>query len=214
MTQRGIIHYKSDAGLLSTNFSNTLEYGTAHTNVLSYSGSYNGISYNMSNINFSQIGFVLDVSGNTILDASTITNSWSSSLTNVFQTANIINDLNALSTQFSGNFKVDIPGSLKKYKVAEPESFLVLNGNTVSPISGIYNIMKVSHTISNSFVTSLTLQRLVTSSANQVATARGILVNGTSQYNNNSFIKTPNIISPYKVDFGDMYPDFTHMFTL
>jgi hypothetical protein len=135
-------------------------------------------------------------------------------LTNVFQTANIINDLNALATQFSGDFKVDIPGSLKKYTVAEPVSFLVLNGGTVSPISGIYNIVKVSHTISNSFVTSLKLQRLVISSANQVATSQGILVNGTARYNNNSFLKTPNIISPYKVDFGNMYPDFTHMFTL
>lgn len=211
MTHRGVIHYKSNAGISNTNFADTLEYGTANTNILKLSGSYNGVAYNMTNMNFKQLGFTLDVRGNAISDAASVTNSWSSSLSDVFQTANIINDVNALASQFSGNFTVDIPGSTKKYSVVQPVNLLVMAGNTVSPVSGIYNITSVTHTVSNAFVTSLKLQRLVISSANQVAASQGILVNSNSDYNPTSFKTTSNIKSPYKVDFGVMYPDFTYL---
>ena len=210
-TKRGVIHYKSNAGLSSTRMSDTLEYGTANTNILTLNGSYNGVAYSMTNMNFKQLGFTLDVSGNAIMDATSITNSWSSSLTDVFQTANIINDVNALATQFSGNFTVDIPGSTKKYTVAQPVSLLVMSGNTISPISGIYNITNVTHNIMSSFITTLKLQRLVISSANQVAASQHIFVNGTTNYNGGAYTKTPNVISPYKVDFGELYPDFTYL---
>jgi hypothetical protein len=212
MTRRGTIHYKSNAGLAQSHFSDTLEYGTANTNILSINGSYNGVAYNMTDMRFSQIGFALDVSGNAIMEDSSVVNSWSSSITDVFQTANIINDVNALASQFSGNFTIDIPGSLKKYSVAQPISLLVMSGNTLSPVSGIYSIISVTHTVSASFITSLKVQRLVMSSANQVATLQGVMLNSGSNYGN-SFITTPNIKSPYKVDFGDLYPDFTHLFT-
>ena len=66
MTQPGVIHYKSNAGLLGTQLSDTLEYGTANTNVLSLSGSYNGVAYNMTDMKFTQLGFSIDGSGNTI----------------------------------------------------------------------------------------------------------------------------------------------------
>ena len=213
MTQRGTIHYKSNAGLSATNFSDTLEYGTANTNIININGSYNGVAYNMTDMRFSQVGFALDVSGNAIMDASSVVNSWASSLTDVFQTANIINDINALASQFAGNFTIDIPGSVKKYTIAQPISLVVMSQNTLSPVTGIYNIISVSHTVSNSFVTTLKVQRLVTSSANQVATSQGILLNSGSSYGQ-SFTTTPNVKSPYKVDFGEMYPDFTHLFTI
>ena len=212
MTRRGTIHYKSNAGLSAVNFSDTLEYGTANTNIININGSYNGVAYNMTDMRFSQIGFALDVSGNAIMDAATITNSWSSSISDVFQTAGIINDINALASQFSGNFTIDIPGSVKKYTIAQPISLVVMSKNTLSPVSGIYSIMSVTHTVSNSFVTTLKVQRLVISSANQVALSQGIMLNNSSNYKQ-SFTTTSNIKSPYKVDFGDMYPDFTHIFT-
>ena len=211
MTSRGCIHYKSNAGLLGTYTKDTLEYGTANTNVLTLSGSYNGVAYNMTNMNYTQVGFNVDGSGNTIAQDYQVVNSWSSTLADVFQSANIINDVNAIASQFSGDFTVTIPGSTKKYNIAQPISLLVMSGNTISPITGIYNIISVSHDISSTFVTTLKLQRLVMSSANQVAAQQGILIRGSSSYPKLSYAKTKNIISTSKVDFGIIYPDFTYM---
>lgn len=211
MTSRGCIHYKSNAGLLGTYTKDTLEYGTANTNVLTLSGSYNGVAYNMTDMNYTQVGFNVDGSGNTIAQDYQVVNSWSNTLADVFQSANIINDVNAIASQFSGDFTVTIPGSTKKYNIAQPISLLVMSGNTISPITGIYNIISVSHDISSTFVTTLKLQRLVMSSANQVAAQQGILIRGSSSYPKLSYKKTKNIISTSKVDFGTMYPDFTYM---
>lgn len=213
MTRPGIIHYKSNAGLQNSQSLEVLEYGTSKTNILSLQGSYNGIAYNMSNMNFSQVGFAVDGSGNTIAQGTEIVNSWSSSLADTFQTVNIINDINALATQFSGDFTIQIPGAVKTYNLAQPVSILVMTGNSLSPITGIYNIISVSHNISSTFITTLKVQRLVMSSANQVASSQGILVRGSGNYSDNSYITTKNIITPYKVDFGTMYPTFEHMAT-
>lgn len=214
MTRPGVIHYKNNAGLLNKHASDALEFGTANTNILSLNGSYSGIAYNMTDMRFTQVGFALDASGNSIVKDAEVVNSWSSSLAEVFQTANIINDVNAIATQFSGDFTVQIPGSVTAYSIAQPVSLLVMAGNTLSPVSGIYNIMSVTHTISTTFVTTLKLQRLMMSSANTVAAGQSIFVSGSSNYPRSSYETTSNIISPYKVDFGTIYPDFTYMPTL
>ena len=86
-----------------------------------------------------------------------------------------------------------------------------MTGNTLSPISGIYNIMSVTHSISNVFTTTLKIQRLVISSANTVAAGQGIIVSGSSNYPSSTYTKTDNIISTRKVDFGVMYPTFEDM---
>ena len=210
-TKPGVIHYKSNASLASMHISDTLEFGTSSTNILSLSGSYNGIAYNMTDMNFSQVGFAVDGSGNAIAQGAQVVNSWSSSLTDVFQTANIINDVSAIASQFTGDFTIVIPGSVKKYDVAQPVSLIVMTGNTLSPISGIYNIMSVTHSISNVFTTTLKIQRLVISSANTVAAGQGIIVSGSSNYPSSTYTKTDNIISTGKVDFGVMYPTFEDM---
>lgn len=211
MTKPGVIHYKSDSNLLGSHMKDTLEYGTANTNVLSIQGSYNGVAYSMSNMKFTSVGFDLDVSGNQIIQDAKVVNSWSASLGDVYQSANIINDVQALASQFSGNFTVTIPGSTKVYSVAEPVSLLVVSQGTISPITGIYNIVSVSHAVSNTFVTTLKLQRLTMSTANQVASGQGILVTGSQGYPNNAYNNTSNVISPYKVNFGTIYPNYTHM---
>lgn len=211
MTRPGVIHYKNNAGLLNSHVSDALEFGTSNTNILSLSGSYSGVAYNMTDMRFTQVGFALDASGNSIVKDAEVVNSWSSSLAEVFQTANIINDVNAIASQFSGDFTVQIPGSTKQYSVAQPVSLLVMSGNTLSPITGVYNIMSVTHNISNTFVTTLKLQRLVMSSANAVAAGQSIFVSGSSNYPSSSYETTSNILSPYKVDFGQLYPDFTYM---
>lgn len=214
MTKPGVIHYKSNAGLLTSQLSDVLQYGTANTNILSLSGSYSGVAYNMTDMKFSSLGFHLDASGSTVVNNEEIVNSWSATLPEVFQTVDIINDVNAIATQFSGDFNIQVPGSLKTYNVAQPISLLVMTGGTLSPISGIYNVISVSHSIGQTFVTTLKIQRLVTSSANQVASMQGIFVQGSSNYPSSAFQTTSNIKSPYKVDFGTMYPTFEHMYSL
>ena len=212
MTRPGTIHYKSNANLVVSHFADKLEYGTSNTNILSLSGSYNGVAYNMTDMRFTSLGFALDGSGNSIVQNSEVVNSWSSSLTDVFQTVNIINDVNAIASQFSGDFTIQIPGDTSKYEIAQPISLLVMSGNTISPITGVYNVISVTHEISTTFVTTLKIQRLVMSSANQVAAAQNIFVSGSSNYPSSTYNTTNNIISPYKVDFGTIYPDFTHMY--
>lgn len=207
MTTMGTIHYKSNAGLLSTHMGDTLEYGTANTNIISLNGSYNGIAYNMTNMNYSDVGFSVDGSGNTIVQASKVVNSWSASLADVFQTVNIINDVNALASQFSGDFTIEIPGSLKQFTLAQPVSLLVVAGNTISPVTGVYNIVSVEHRISNTFITSLKIQRLVMSNANEVASSQGISISNNSDYRY-AYTQTKNVISAGKVEFGDLYPTY------
>lgn len=213
MTQPGVIHYKCNASLLTTHVSDALIYGTPESNVLSLTGSYNGVAYNMTDMRFSQVGFTVDGSGSTIIQDAQVVNSWSSSLSEVFQTVDIINDVNAIASQFSGDFVIVIPGSVKKYTIAQPISLIVMTGNTLSPISGVYNIVSVAHSIGASFTTTLKVQRLTMSSANQVAASQGIYVTGSSYYPRSSFNTTSNIKSPYKVDFGDsLFPTFEHMY--
>ena len=214
MTRPGVIHYKSNAGLSTAQVSDTLRFGTADTNIFSLSGSYNGVAYNMTDMRFADIGFSLDASGNTIVQDEKVVNSWSSSLAHVFQSVNIINDLNALASQFSGDFTIQIPGSVKMFNIAQPVSLIVMSQNTLSPISGIYNIVSVTHSISNTFITTLKIQRLSISSANQVATSQGIYIQGSAGYTPSSYQKTPNVISPYEVRFGELYPNFEHMYTI
>lgn len=212
MTQPGVIHYKSNAGLLTTQNKESLEYGTANTNVISISGSYNGVAYNMTDMNFASLGFAVDASGHEVVNDATVTNSWSASLKDTFQTANIINDINAIASQFSGTFTVTIPGTVRKFTVAQPVSLIVMSGNTLSPISGIYNIISVTHNIGSQFTTELKLQRLVMSSANATAASQGIYFTGSGNgYGNQKITTTPNIKSTGKVDFGNLYPTYEHM---
>lgn len=213
MTRPGCIHYKCNAGLLTTHVSDALVYGTPESNILSLSGSYNGVAYNMTDMRFSQVGFTVDGSGSTIIQDARVVNSWSSSLAEVFQTVDIINDINAIASQFSGDFVIQIPGSVKRYEIAQPVSLVVMAGNTISPITGVYNIVTVSHSISTDFITTLKIQRLTMSSANQVATNQGIYTAGSRLASSvSSLNQTKNIVSPYKVDFGDMFPTFEHMY--
>ena len=208
MTKMGTVHYKSNAGLVSTQIGDTLEYGTANTNIISLNGSYNGVAYNMTDMSYADIGFSVDGSGNSIVQTSAITNSWSSSLAKVYQTVNIINDANALAFQFSGDFTVEIPGNVKQYEICQPVSLLVVAGGSVSPVTGVYNIVSVSHNISNKFITTLKLLRLETSSANEVATTGNVSISNISGYGNYAYSSTANIKSVGHVDFGPVYPTY------
>ena len=86
-----------------------------------------------------------------------------------------------------------------------------MSDNTLSPITGIYNVISVTHTISSSFVTTLKVKRFSLGTANMVASAQGISMSNINGYTPSSYEKTSNVKSAYKVDFGVMYPDFTHL---
>ena len=122
--------------------------------------------------------------------------------------------MNAIASQFSGDFTITLPGSVKEYTIAQPVSLLVVSGNTISPITGIYNITSVTHSIAATFITTLKVQRLVMSTANQVATSQGIYISGSGYYPESAYTTTSNIISTSKVDFGTLYPDFTYIQTV
>ena len=77
-------------------------------------------------------------------------------------------------------------------------------------MSGIYSIMSVTHSVSDTFITTLKLKRLVMSSANQTAASQGLLVSNESSIGS-AYSKTDNVISESKVDFGEMYPTFSDM---
>lgn len=213
MTRRGVIHYKSNAGLVSTHLGDTLEYGTPNTNILSLSGSYNGVAYNMTNMSYADVGFSVDGSGNTVVQEYKVVNSWSSSLAQVYQTVNIVNDVNALASQFSGDFTIEIPGTVKDFALAQPVSLLVVAGNSISPVTGVYSVVSVTHTITNKFITTLKVQRLVMSAANEVAASQGITI-ANSTNTNYAFSPTTNVKSPSRVDFGTIYPTFEDIGTL
>jgi hypothetical protein len=85
---------------------------------------------------------------------------------------------------------------------------LVVSGNSISPITGIYNVVSVSHKVSNTFITTLKIQRLQMSSANETATSTGITLANNSGYGNYSYSPTANIESTGKVNFGTLYPTF------
>jgi uncharacterized protein YycO len=207
MTRRGVIHFKSNSGMFASHWGDILEYGTPNTNILSLNGSYNGVAYNMTNMNYSDVGFSVDGSGNTIVQASKIVNSWSATLGDVYQTVNIINDVNALASQFSGDFTIEIPGTVRQYGLAQPVSLLVVADNSISPVTGVYNIVSVSHNLSNTFITTLKVQRLVMSSANEVAAAQNITVIGDPSYQY-AYNRTSNVSDSGVVDFGTIYPTY------
>lgn len=211
MTRPGIIHYKSDANLSTSKSPDVLQYGTSTSNIMSLSGKYDGVAYNMTDISFTQIGFTVDGSGNTIAQEAQVVNSWSADLADVYQTSNIINDVNALASQFAGDFTIIIPGTTYQYALAQQVSLVVMSGNTVSPITGIYSVVGITHELTSTFLTTLKIQRLSISSANQTATSNDITVAGSAKYASSSFITTSNIITPYKVAFPEMYPNFEHM---
>lgn len=214
-TRQGVIHFKSNAGLSTSHVKASLQYGTADTNILSLSGSYNGVAYNMSDMSFESVGFAADGSGNTIINSAEVINSWSSNLSDVFQSVNIINDINAIASQFSGNFSVVIPGTVNVYSIAQPISLIVMSGNTLSPITGVYNVMSVSHSVSNMFTTTLKLQRLTVSSANATAASQNIYIGGSgTRYPTGAINTTPNVRSPYYIDFGEIFPTFGHITTI
>ena len=76
------------------------------------------------------------------------------------------------------------------------------------PITGVYNVVSVSHDIAETFITTLKVQRLVMSSANEVALSQGIRLANSEDYNVYSYTPTSNIISTCKVDFGELYPTY------
>jgi hypothetical protein len=218
MTQRGKINFKSDAVLRIKQNYDQLILGGNETNIFSLSGSYNGVAYTLKNINAGKIGFTVDGTGNAIASVQPSATAFSASLADVFNSANEINNVNAIATQFSSKITITMAGNVRGYELAQPVTVTVLMGNTLSPISGIYRVMEVTQRLDARFITTLVCQRLDTGSANDVADGVMAGVSTLTTVSGDTSLQrtiranqTSNIISPRLVELGTITPTFENL---
>jgi len=221
MTQRGKINFKSDAGLRIRASNDQLILGGNETNIFSLTGSYDSVAYTLKNINAGRIGFTLDGSGNSIATVQPTVTAYSATLADVYNSANEINNVNAIATQFSGKITVTMAGNVRGYELAQPVTVTVLSGNSLSQISGVYHVMEMTHRLDSRFITTLELQRLDTGSPSDGTVSEevsgGATESITSVYADTTSQKlarqsqTSNIISPRKVELGTLTTTFENL---
>jgi hypothetical protein len=219
MTQRGKINFKSDAVLRVKQNHDQLILGGNETNIFSLSGTYDSVAYTLKNINAGRIGFTVDGTGNAIASVQPSVSSFSGSLAEVFNSANEINNVNAIATQFSSKITITMAGNVRGYELAQPVTVTVLSGNTLSPISGIYRVMEVTHQLTGSrFITTLVCQRLDTGSPNDAANGATDGINSIATVAGDPVLQrtmrnsqTSNIISPRLVELGNLANTFDNL---
>ena len=183
--ERGVIRYKNNVNLASYVSSDTLIWGGLYTNILSITATYNGVTQQLLGTGaIVQTGMAMSVSGDTFLSTANRQNSYAANAQSMYTAGNVINNLNAISTQFNTDIQVTIVGTPKIFQIAEAVRVLVYSGGTLNPITGVYRIMKVKHNINGTaYTTTLTLKRLDLITANNTAAtiagyATPITVNG------------------------------------
>lgn len=184
--QRGVIRYKNNVNLANYASSDVLMWGGLYTNILNITATYNGVTQQLLGTGaIIQTGMALSLQGNRVVSSANRQNSYAANAHAMYAAGNVINNLNAISTQFNTDIQVTIVGQPKVFQIAEAISVLVYSGGTLNPITGVYRIMKVRHNINGtSYTTTLTLQRLDLITANNTAAAlagytQPITVNGS-----------------------------------
>lgn len=169
--QRGVIRYKNNVNLANYVSADTLIWGGLHTNILSITATYNGVTQQLLGTGaVVQTGLAMNLKGDTLVSAANRQNSYAATAASMYAAGNVINNLNAISTQFNTDIQVTIVGKPKIFQIAEAIRVLVYSGGTLNPVTGVYRIMKVSHKITGTaYTTSLTLQRLDLITANNTA---------------------------------------------
>lgn len=169
--QRGIIRYKNNVNLANYVSEDALVWGGLYTNILSITARYDGVTQQLlGSGSIIQTGFAVSLNGDTIVSEANRQNSYSATATSMFAAGNVINNLNAISTQFNTNITVTLVGQPKIFQIAEAVKVLVYTGGTLNPITGVYRIMKVRHFITGTaYTTELTLKRLDLITANNTA---------------------------------------------
>lgn len=165
---RGIIRYKNNVNLANYVSDDTLIWGGLHTNILNISATYQGITQTLLGSGATvQTGMGITVKGDTMYTSANRQNSYSATIPSMYAAGNVLNNLNAISTQFNTNLQITTIGSPKVYQVGKAVKVIVYTGGTLNPITGVYRIMKVAHEITGTgFTTTLTVQRLDLITAN------------------------------------------------
>ena len=205
---RGVIRYKNNVNLSNYVSSEVLLWGGLETNILSISATYNGVTQQLLGTGASvQTGLAMGLDGSTIVSSSNRQNSYAASAASMYAAGNALNNLNAVSTQFNTDIKVTIVGNPKIYQCAESIRLIVYTGGSLNPITGVYRIMKVGHSINGtSYTTNLTLKRLDLITANSIASS-------AAGYSTGGMIGGRKIATSQgsTLDFGEPFQDITNL---
>lgn len=169
--QRGIIRYKNNVNLANYVSEDALIWGGLYTNILSITATYNGVTQQLlGSGTMVQTGMAVALDGTRIVSTANRQNSYAANAESMFAAGNVVNNLNAVSTQFNTDIQVVIVGQPRVFQIAEAIRVLVYSGGTLNPITGVYRIMKVRHSITGTgYTTTLTLKRLDLITANNTA---------------------------------------------
>lgn len=170
---RGIIRYKNNVNLANYVAEDVLMWGGLYTNILSISATYQGVTQTLLGSGATvQTGMGITLKGESLTTQSNRQNSYNATLQSMYSAGNVLNNLNAISTQFNTNVQITIVGKPKVFQVADAVRVVVYTGGTLNPITGVYRIIKVAHNINGtSYTTTLTVQRLDLITANDTATS-------------------------------------------
>lgn len=171
--ERGIIRYKNNVNLANYVSEDALIWGGLYTNILSITATYDGVTQQLLGSGTRvQTGMAISLQGDKIVSTANRQNSYAATASSMFAAGNVINNLNAISTQFNTDIVVTIVGQPKIFQIAEAVRVLVYTGGTLNPITGVYRILKVSHKCTGTaYTTSLTLKRLDLITANNTASS-------------------------------------------
>ena len=171
--ERGIIRYKNNVNLANYVGVDALIWGGLETNILAITATYDGVTQQLLGTgSMVQTGLGIALDGTQMTSSASRQNSYAATAASMFSAGNVINNLNALSTQFNTNITVTIVGKPKVFQVAEAVRVLVYTGGTLNPITGVYRIMKVTHHVTGTaYTTDLTLKRLDLITANNTVAA-------------------------------------------
>lgn len=207
--KRGLIRFKNNSNLANYINSEVLLYGAENTNILTITATYNGITQQLFGSGaIVQTGMALGLDGSVLTTSSNRTNSYAASAPAMYAAGNVLNNQNAISTQFNTNIQVSIVGNPKIYRVADAVRLIVYSRGTLNPITGVYRIMKVSHNVTGtSYTTMLTLQRLDAITANNAVTTVVGEGAGTPKING----KSVSSLHGGKPDFGQPYQNIMNL---
>lgn len=181
---RGVIRYKNNVNLANYVTDDVLIWGGLYTNIMSISATYQGVTQQLLGSGTTvQTGMGITLKGESLKTQANRQNSYAATIGSMYSAGNVLNNLNALSTQFNTNVQIQVVGKPKVFQVADAVRVVVYTGGTLNPITGVYRIIKVAHNITGtSYTTTLTVQRLDLITANDTAASMAGYTN-TSRIN-------------------------------
>ena len=206
---KGIIRYKNNVNLTNYVSDQTLIWGGLYTNILNITATYQGITQTLLGSGATvQTGMGITLKGESLVTSDNRQNSYCSSIESMYAAGNVLNNLNAISTQFNTNVQITIVGNPQVYRVADAVRVIVYTGGTLNPITGVYRIIKVAHDINGTgYTTTLTVQRLDLITANDTAASMAGYTS-TSRVNNQQTASSKQL---KKLNLGEPFQHITNI---